>query len=198
MSTQRVLRPALRAGSLRILLALICAFAPVRLVAQADETDVGEVAAFGGGSFGAGTHPFVGGSMGYAFSRHGMALLEAGYTPMGSEILWRRPDVRSPQNSYLLDCGLSFHIRIPVRERWAPYGILGGGLAFNSFRAIAGPQGALIGIEDFKGEFHTGAGLRYYIREYWGIRPEFKVIVSTRVFTRLSVGVFYTLPPNWP
>lgn len=194
MSTVRVLRPAVRARISRLVLTFICAFLPALLLAQADETDLGEVAAFGGGSFGAGSHPFVGGSSGFAFSRHGMALIEAEYMPMGSDTLCRRPDVKSPQNSHLLDFGLSFHIRIPVRERWAPYGILGGGLAFNSYRAILGTQGALIGIQDFKGEFHTGGGVRYYIGEYWGIRPEFKVIVSDRVFARLSVGVFYTLP----
>jgi hypothetical protein len=192
------LGPAARAACFLVLVAVICALAPAILLAQPGATDVGEVSAFGGGAFGAGTHPSVGGGTGIAFSRYGMALVEASYTPMGHEIIWRRPDVKSPQNSYLLNFGFSTHVRFPIGERWAPYGIFGGGLLFNSFNAITGPQGALIGIQDFKGEFHTGAGLRYYIREDWGIKPEFQVVVSSRTFTRLSIGVFFNLPSSWP
>ncbi|MCX6630180.1 MAG: hypothetical protein NTW28_21390, partial [Candidatus Solibacter sp.] len=51
---------------------------------------------------------------------------------------------------------------------------------------------------DFDFGFHTGAGLRYYVRENWGIRPELKVIVSKQTYTRLSVGIFYVLPAGWP
>jgi hypothetical protein len=34
--------------------------------------------------------------------------------------------------------------------------------------------------------------MRYYFRENWGIRPEFKVIIGAQTYTRLSVGLFYT------
>ena len=44
----------------------------------------------------------------------------------------------------------------------------------------------------------NGGGVRYYVRPNWGIRSECKVTVSSRVFTRVSFGVFYTLPSNWP
>jgi hypothetical protein len=166
--------------------------------AQMSAPEDGEVSVFGGGTFGAGTHALVGGSSGWGFSRHGMAFLEGSYSPMGHDILWPRHDVHSPQESHLFDVMFSTHIRFPIRDRWAPYGLVGGGLAFNSFRAYAGPQGALIRIEDFKMAFQTGGGVRYYISENWGIRPEFKVVVSTRTYTRMAIGVFYTLPPNWP
>jgi hypothetical protein len=180
------------------LAAAFFAMPPAVVFGQSGETDVGEVAAYGGGSFGGGAHAYVGGSSGFAFSRRGMAFLEGSYTALGHDILWQRPDVSSPSDSHLYDIMFGVHIRFPVRERWAPYAILGGGLAINTFRAYAGPKGALISIEDFKAAFQTGAGVRYYIRETWGIRPEFKVIVSSRTFTRASIGVFYVLPANWP
>jgi opacity protein-like surface antigen len=182
----------------RILAAAFLVLSPAALFAQSGETDVGEVSVYTGGSFGAGTHPFVGGSSGFAFSRHGMAFLEGSYTAMGHDILWPRHDVQSPRDSKLFDVMFAAHIRFPVRERWAPYGIIGGGMAFDLYRAYAGPNGALIGIEDFKVAFQTGGGVRYYVRDSWGIRSEFKVIVSSRTFTRAAVGVFYVLPPNWP
>ncbi len=171
---------------------------PAAVLAQPDASDRGEVVVFGGGSFGNGTHPVVGGSTGVAFSRYAMGLVEAAFMPLGSDTLRRQSNIASPQGSQLFDFNLSFHVRIPVGERWAPYGILGGGLLFNKFRAITGPQNALIGIDDFKFGFHTGVGARYYIREDWGVRPEFKVIVGPRTFTRISIGFFYNLPPDWP
>jgi len=165
---------------------------------QPGEIDVGEVSAYGGGTFGMGTHALVGGSSGYAFSRHGMAFIDVSYSPIGHDILWQRRDVQSPQRSHLFDFMGSAHIRFPIGERWAPYALVGGGLVLNTFRAYAGPQGALIPIEDFKLGFQTGGGVRYFIGESWGIRPEFKVVVSSRVYTRMSIGIFYTLPANWP
>jgi hypothetical protein len=177
--------------------ALLVGCAPA-LWAQSDETDVGEVALHAGGSFGAGTHYSVGGSSGFAFNRKGMAFLEATYTEMGKDILWRRPDVQSPQGSRLFEFMTSVHIRIPVKDRLAPYVIVGGGLFYNSFHAYAGPQGALIGIDDFKFGVQSGGGVRYYIGDNWGIRPEFKVIVSSRTYTRMTIGVFYNLRTFWP
>jgi opacity protein-like surface antigen len=189
----------LASGTRRIFAITLCAFASAALFAQSGETDAGEVAAFGGGIFGLGSHPVVGGSSGFAFSRYGMAVLEAAYMPLGQDTLRsRRPMDPATQDSSLYDFNLSLHIRVPVRERWAPYAILGGGLLFDTFNAVSGPQGALVRIHEFNFGFHTGAGLRYHIRDNWGIRPELKVIVSNRTYTRLSVGIFYTLPPGWP
>jgi hypothetical protein len=174
----------------------LCVFAPAALLAQPIDSEKGEVSAFGGGSFGLGVHPVVGGGTGLAFSKYGIGLIEASYMPTGRDTL--RRNVVSPQNSQVFDFNSSIHIRIPVRERWAPYGIVGCGLLFNKFQAVSGPQGTLVGIDDFKFAFHTGAGVRYYIREGWGIRPEFKVIVSNRTYTRFTIGIFYTIPSDWP
>ncbi len=191
-------RPGARIACGPVLAAVVCTLAAAPLFGQAAEQEMGEVAGFGGGAFGAGNRALVGASSGFAFSRHSMALVEAAYIPLSREILWRRPDIQAPQESYLLNFGLSFHVRFPVRERWAPYGIFGGGLLYNSYRAIAGPEQKLVAMQDFKGEFHTGAGVRYYIGPKWGIRPEVKVIVSSRTFYAASIGVFYLLPPDWP
>jgi opacity protein-like surface antigen len=168
------------------------------LRAQMSAVEDGEVSGYGGGTFGAGTHALVGAGTGLAYSRHGMVFLEGSYSPMGHDILWRRHDVQSPQESHLFDVMVSGHIRFPIRDRWAPYVLLGTGLVYNAFRAYSGPQGALIHFDDFKMAFQTGGGVRYYVGESWGIRPEFKVVVSSRTYTRMAVGVFYVLPSNWP
>jgi hypothetical protein len=185
----------------RVLVAALCMLAPAVLYAQADETDVGEAAAFTGGAFGLGSHPIVGGSLGTTFWRYGMALIETSFSPLDSNTLRVLPGAPAAQTSHLYDLNLSVHIRIPVRRRWAPYAILGGGFLWDKYNLnLVGPQGvaAVSRYTNFNFGFHTGAGLRYYIRENWGIRPEVKVVVSTRPYTRVSMGIFYVLPVNWP
>src|SRR5436305_9912941 len=88
--------------------AALVLFAPGAF-AQMSATEDGEVSAYGGGTFGAGTHGLVGGGSGLGFSRHGMVLLEGSYSPMGNEILWPRHDVHSPQESHLFDVMVSTH-----------------------------------------------------------------------------------------
>jgi len=171
------------------------------LLAQPADADHGEVAAYGGGSFGAGSHPVVGGTTGLSFSKFGMVMLDGSYTPMGQDTVRSHPAGWSVQNSRLLDLNLAVHIRIPVRDRLVPYAILGGGALWDAYdHSVAGPQGAAVVSRnnEWNFGFHTGAGVRYYVRDNWGVRPELRVIVSNRTFTRLSVGVFYTLPNDWP
>ena len=191
-------QPATRITCSSTLAVFILGLAVAPLFGQSAEEDVGEVNGFAGGSFGAGSRAVVGAGAGVALSRHGMALLEGMYMPLGREILWRRSDIQRPQDSYLLNLGLSFQIRFPVGDRWAPYGIIGSGLVYNAYRAPASAEGRLMDMQDFKGEFHTGAGVRYYVGEKWGIRPEVKVIISSRTFTTVSMGVFYVLPSYLP
>ncbi len=182
----------------RTLAVALWLLAPAAMLAQSGDADMGEVGFFGGGSFGLGTHPVIGGNSGMAFSRYGMGFIEASYMPAGKHTLRSQPDKESPQDSRLFDFNFSLHIRFPVRERWAPYGIVGAGLILNQYRAVITPKGALVSIDDFNFGFHTGAGFRYYIGENWGVRPEFRLIVSNHLYTRLSAGFFYTLPGNWP
>ena len=182
--------------------AFLCVVSPATALAQSGDKDVGEVLGFGGGAFGVGSHGVVGGSSGIAFSRNGMALVEAAYMPMGNNVLRPRSDYVSPRDSHLFDFNLSFHIRIPVKEKFAPYAILGGGLLWNTYSALpvaaVGNPGLYVGADDFRFGFHTGGGFRYYVKENWGIRPEFKVIVSSQTYSRFTIGIFYNVPPLWP
>ena len=163
----------------------------------------GEVAAFGGGAFGlGGAHAAVGASSGTSFSRYAIGLIEAVFSPLGDETLRRRTGPRV-ERSRLFDFNFSVHVQAPGRRRWAPYGIVGAGLLFDTFRAV--PTGApqdepghmqptvVFAVDEFNFGFHTGGGVRYYFGDDWGIRPEFKVIVSNRTYTRFTIGIFYKL-----
>jgi hypothetical protein len=194
-------RPARRKLSGVFVIAL-CTLVPSVLRAQSGDTDVGEVAAFGGWAFGVGTTGAVGGSSGTAFSKYGLLMIETAFSPIADKTLRHRFG-RPVENSRLFDFNSSLHIRIPVRKRWAPYGILGAGLLFDSVRVIPArppenlepitppaPTAPTIAVEEFNFGFHTGGGVRYYIREDWGIRPEFRVVISNRIYTRFTIGIF--------
>jgi opacity protein-like surface antigen len=142
----------------------------------------------------------VGGTAGLAFSRYAIGYAETAFSPLGSNTVRPAPAGGPIDSSRLYDLNLGVHIRVPVRPRWAPYVILGGGVVWNAFnQSLAGPQGTATArhISNYDFGFHTGGGVRYYIRDNWGIRPEFEVVVSKQTYTRFSVGVFYTLPDTW-
>ena len=184
-----------------IFLAANWAFTPGVVRAQSGYSDAGEMTAFAGGSFGFGTQPMVGGSLAAAISRNATALLESSFQPMGKYTIQPWPASSTVQRSYLYDFNFCFHIRFPVKDRWEPYAIAGVGLLWNKVRQnAAGPSGNAVynDYDQFNAGLHTGGGLRYFIGEKWGIRPEVKVIVSKQTYARLSIGIFYVLPANWP
>jgi hypothetical protein len=171
--------------------------------AQSGETDVGEVAALGGVAVGgaSGTQGTVTGGAGNAFARHGMVLVDTMFMPLGNRTIQPWPDRRFVDRSFLLDFGLDFHIRFPVKPRFAPYGIAGAGLLWGFFREdTVDRRGRPLvrHFDQFNGALHTGGGVRYYIGDNWGIRPEVKVIVSKHVYTLIQMGVFWVAPTNWP
>src|SRR5262245_29309320 len=102
---------------------LFCLLTLPVLRAQSFEGDEGEVTAFGGGAFAIGTHPVVGGSTGTAFSKYAIGMIEVAFSPMGQDTLRRRIGP-TPETSRLFDFNGSFHIQVPIKKRWAPYGIL--------------------------------------------------------------------------
>ena len=169
--------------------------------AQSGERETGEVAAFGGVNLGAGTQPMGGGSAGVSFSRYGMALIEASFMPMGKYTIQPWPAQSSVQRSFLYDFGLDFHVRIPVRERWEPYAILGSSVLWNQLSANEENRRGNAVVNHYNqvnAAFNTGIGVRYFVSKSWGIRPEVKVVVSKQIYTRVSMGIFYVTPPDWP
>lgn len=173
------------------------------LVAQWGTTGTGEVSAYGGIAFGAtGARPTVGGSSGVAASRYAVALIEASYVPLGSRTLAYHPG-QFASGSNLFDFSFAVDVRVPVKHRWEPYGILGPSLLMNFFNAdVVHHDGTVVfrrGLSDAKFGFDTGGGLRYYVRENWGIRGEYRVTISTRNFSRFQAGVFYQFDNlSWP
>ena len=180
---------------------VFCSLVPLFLWGQSGDTDGGEVSAFVGGAFGLGSHPSIGGSTGGVISKHAMVFFEGSYTALGPYTIQPWPARANVARSNLTDFNVNFQIRIPVSQRLAPYGIIGVGFLWDALREQTFlPNGVAVGyhFDQFNAAVHTGGGFRYYLGENWGIRPEFRVIVTKHTFTRASIGFFYVVPSNWP
>jgi hypothetical protein len=156
------------------------------------------VSAWGGGQLGpsGGIHPLVGAGTGYFFSRYGGYFLESSFAPLGGHALRTQAGTGIDQ-SRLYDFAFTGHVRIPIGNRWEPYGIVGAALLYNTYRQTAvNSAGAVVsrGISTTNFGFHTGGGFRYYVRETWGIRPELRIIVSNQTYVGVAVGIFYQFP----
>ena len=122
-----------------------------------------------------GAHFAIGGSAGGSVYRYLIILVESGYSPLGNYTLANHQGLVS-RSSGLYDFDLAFHVRIPIKHRWEPYGIGAPALLYNRFqKQVIQPNGVITyasGKSDVKFGFETGGGLRYYIHEDWGIRPK--------------------------
>ena len=172
----------------------LLACVPAPLLAQADLSNSGEFSAYGGGAFGIGAHAAVGGTSAVA-TRYAFYLLDVSYMPFGKNTLRDYRGQFVAQHSGLYDFSMVSHIRIPLRSPFEPYGILGGGLLHNVYDVPVrtGDIATLSRRSDDNFGFHTGAGVRYYMRPHWGLRGEYRLTISNQTFSRVSAGVFFQL-----
>jgi opacity protein-like surface antigen len=165
-----------------------------QVAAQPAWSNSGEISGYGGGIFGINTHPAVGATSAVAFATYAFLLVDVSYMPLGNDTLRDYRGQFVIQNSALYDFSLSTHIRIPLGAPVEPYLSVGGGLLMCRYAASPltnGNTAVFSRRSDENFGFHTGAGVRYYIRDTWGIRGEYRATISNRTYSRISVGWFY-------
>lgn len=161
----------------------------------------GEIYGYGGVRDGG--HGTVGAAAGLLFAKYGGYFLDMGYSSLGSSSV--RTLGQPLRQSRLYDFALLGHVRIPVKPKFEPYLIVGGGAFYNTFQ-IANPpanpavnplQLTYVGASTTNFAFHTGVGLRYFIHSDWGIRPEIKVSISGQTYVGFTIGFFYQIPNDY-
>jgi hypothetical protein len=141
---------------------------------------------------GLGTHAVVTGGAATNISRYILALAEASVIPLNNRTLLPAWAV-SVRGSDLFDFNVSMQVQVPVK-RWAPYGLIGAAVLMNPYTAgIVTPAGtvAYVGERHSKFGLEYGAGCRYYVKDRWGVRAEYRYTSSSRNFNRVLGGVFY-------
>jgi opacity protein-like surface antigen len=160
---------------------------------QDDLTGGGEVFAMSGvAAGGLGTRAVVTGGAATNVSRYILALAEASVIPLNNRTLLPAGAV-SLRGSDLFDFNVSMQVQVPIK-RWAPYGLIGTAVLMNPYTAgIATPAGTVtyVGERHSKFGMEYGAGCRYYVKDRWGVRAEYRYTSSSRNFNRVLGGVFY-------
>jgi hypothetical protein len=90
---------------------------------------------------------------------------------------------------------------VPLKHKWAPYGILAPALLYNTYQVQLIPPGGVAYFSSHsatKFAFETGGGVRYYVEENWGVRGEYRYTISNLNFSSLLGGVFYQFNGSWP
>ncbi len=165
-------------------------------------SDVGEFGAYVGTTSGSiGSNVAVGGGSFLDLGQYVLMGVEATYMSTGDRTLRPYPDTFALRSSRLYDFNLTGHIRIPPKSASVqPYGLLSIGFQHATFENLEGVEPNVVWVRNSTDNFAfaTGGGVRYYIRENWGLRPEVRVVISTRTYMRYTVGVFAELAsPEW-
>jgi opacity protein-like surface antigen len=186
-----------RLGAVRLAMAFFCLAAVAS--AQSGEDILGEVSTYTGwSSSGLGVHPVFGGSTAIV-SKYAVGLVDTSFLPLGIRTL-RYYDVPT-NSSQLFDFNFTVQIQVPVNHRITPYGLFGPSVLYNRYqRQTTLPPGPVVftGQSDFKFGFEVGGGFRYYVKEAWGVKTEYRYTISSQNFGRIVGGVFYQFDAPWP
>jgi hypothetical protein len=177
------------------IIVIALAFAASPLPAQERGDGGGEFSAFSGVvAGGLGTRPVLGGSAGLGVSRYVMVLGETSVIPLNNRTLIPS-GAAQVKGSDLFDFNIALQVRIPIRK-WEPYGLMGTAVLMNPYTAgFQSPSGAVTWVGERHSKFglELGGGCRYYVKDNWGIRAEYRYTSSAQDFNRVLGGVFYQL-----
>src|SRR5215831_4924748 len=143
---------------------------------------------------GIGTHGAFGGSVGAALNERVLVFGEFLYIPLGSSTVTILGVNRSVSaRAYNFDGGLQYQFR--KYGSMVPYAGVGLGL-LHSAASISNSfsfQGLNFSTGGSSNDFYAnlGGGVRYYVTEQWGVRPESTIFAGPNSFVRIGAGVFY-------
>jgi opacity protein-like surface antigen len=143
----------------------------------------GEVAGFAGGVFGIGSHAAFGGGASAAVSDRLLVNGEFTYIPAGESINVAGSSFTIGGRG--MDFNGGIHYLFAEGSSAQPFASAGVGVIRGSAEAAG------FSVSDSAFGFHVGGGLRYWLGERWGIRPELKIFFSDDTYARASVGLFF-------
>lgn len=164
----------------------------------AQDLEKGEVEGTGqvGIVMGTGTHASFGGSAGKAVSDNVFVLGEIGYVPMGGASF----SGTTPGGGISLDAGgrlwtfmAGAQYQFGQRGYLVPYAGAGLGFVRASGNFSSSVGGSTTNIDFSNTDFYASfvGGARYYVKDNWGLKPEFTIFAGSDTFFRFAVGVFY-------
>src|SRR5262245_432921 len=177
-------------------LVLVTAFVVVTSIASYGQKIVpGNVEVTGhlGVVSGIGSHGSFGGSIGAPISDHVILSGDLSYIPLGgASVTVLGATNSSSASAFNFNGNLQYQFK--AMRAAVPYAGAGLGFLRSSFDTSMNVPGA--GSISAKGSstdlyFNVGGGLRYYVKERWGFRPEFMVFAGSNAYVRFAGGIFY-------
>ena len=142
---------------------------------------------------GIGSHASFGGSIGAPITDNLILSGDLSYIPMGGGTVTFFGSTTS-SSAKALNFNGNLQYQFKPTHSVVPYA--GGGLGFlrssvSSSSNIPGQGPVNVSASSTDVYVNVGGGLRYYVKERWGIRPEFMIFAGSNTFVRFAGGIFY-------
>jgi Outer membrane protein beta-barrel domain len=171
----------------------ITAFVMVASVASSYGQGNVEVTGHLGIVSGIGSHGSFGGSLGVPVTDKLILSGDLSYIPMGGGSATVQGSTTSV-GARAFNFNGTLQYQFKQTRAFAPYAGAGLGVLHSSFDTSSN----VLGAPSFSASgsstdlyFNIGGGLRYFINDRWGFRPEFMVFAGPNTYVRLAGGIFY-------
>jgi hypothetical protein len=142
---------------------------------------------------GIGSHGSFGGSIGAPITDRLILAGDVSYIPMGgASVTIAGATTSSSSKAFNFNGNLQYQFNA-VRAV-VPYAGAGLGFVRSSFNSSStgfGPGSFSVSGSSTDLYFNVGGGIRHYVRERWGFKPEFMVFAGSNTYVRFAGGIFY-------
>jgi len=141
---------------------------------------------------GIGTHASVAGSVGAAYTERIFFQGELSYIPLGGGSV-NLLGVESEGSAKAINFNAGAQFLFPRSAAIAPYAGIGLGILRSTASASTTFGGQTFGSDTSSTDFYVnlGGGVRYYMSDRWGIKPEFMLFAGSETYIRVGAGVFF-------
>jgi len=141
---------------------------------------------------GIGSHGSFGGSLGIPVANNLSVSGDLSYIPMGGgSVTVQGVTTSSSARAFNFNGTLQYQFK--QTRAVVPYAGAGLGFLHSSFGTSSSAAGASFNATGGSTGlyFNFGGGLRYFVNERWGFRPELMVFAGPNTYVRLAGGIFY-------
>jgi len=141
---------------------------------------------------GIGSHGSFGGSLGVPVSKSFIVSGDLSYIPMGGgSVTAGGATTSAGARAFNFNGNLQYQFK--QAHDLVPYGGAGLGFLHSSFDTAGSILGSSFSVSGSSTDlyFNVGGGLRYFVNERWGFRPELMVFAGPNAYVRIAGGIFY-------
>jgi hypothetical protein len=141
---------------------------------------------------GIGSHGSFGGSLGAPVSKSFIVSGDLSYIPMGGGSVTAVGSTTSA-GARAFNFNGTLQYQFKQAHALVPYAGAGLGFLHSSFETWSSILGSSFSVSGSSTDlyFNVGGGLRYFVNERWGFRPELMVFAGADTYVRIAGGIFY-------